>query len=101
MSQTDVRTFKAATMQEALEIVRRELGPDAVILNTRELPGPRFFKWRKSKERVEITAGTGVNVRPPKTVSASASRKPESVPLGAAVQPPASHRAIEELAPPP
>jgi flagellar biosynthesis protein FlhF len=101
MSQTDVRTFKAATMQEALEIVRRELGPNAVILNSRELPLPRFFKWRKSKDRVEITAGTGVNVRPPKAVSTFGSRKPESVPLGAAARPSATQRADDELAPPP
>jgi flagellar biosynthesis protein FlhF len=75
MSQTNVRTFQAATMQEALDIVRKELGPDAVILHTRELPRPRFFKWRKAKARVEITAGTGVNIRTPKAVSTTADRK--------------------------
>jgi flagellar biosynthesis protein FlhF len=68
MNQTDVRTFKAATMQQALDIVRRELGPEAVILHTREIPQPRFLKWRAAKERVEVTAGTGVNVRTPKAL---------------------------------
>src|SRR5262245_8772074 len=68
MNETEVRTFKAATMQEALDIVRRELGPDAVILHTRELPQPRFFRWRQTSERVEITAGTGVNVRTPRAL---------------------------------
>jgi flagellar biosynthesis protein FlhF len=72
MNQTEVRTFKAATMQEALEIVRRELGPEAVILHTREIPQPRFLKWRRSAERVEVTAGTGVNVRPPRAREQSA-----------------------------
>lgn len=62
---TDVRTYRAETMQEALALVRRELGPDAVILHTRELPQPRFLKWRRTGQRVEITAGTGVNVRTP------------------------------------
>jgi flagellar biosynthesis protein FlhF len=66
MNQTDVRTFKAASMQEALDIVRREMGPDAVILNTREIAPPRFLKWRKTSDRVEVTAGTGVNVRMPR-----------------------------------
>ncbi|HVW01227.1 MAG TPA: flagellar biosynthesis protein FlhF, partial [Planctomycetaceae bacterium] len=61
---TDVRTFKAATMHEALAIVRREMGPEAVILHTRELPAPRFFRWRDNPEKVEITAGLGVNIRP-------------------------------------
>src|SRR4029077_6672311 len=68
MNQTDVRTFKAATIQEALDIVRRELGPEAVILHTREIPQPRFLKWRTAKERVEVTAGTGVNVRTPRAL---------------------------------
>ncbi|HTI50269.1 MAG TPA: flagellar biosynthesis protein FlhF [Planctomycetaceae bacterium] len=66
MSQTDVRTFKAGTMQEALEMVRNELGPEAVILQTRELPPPRFFRWGRQAERVEVTAGAGVNVRTPR-----------------------------------
>ena len=61
----DVRTFKAATMQEALDIVRREMGPEAVILHTREVPKPKLLRWVGNKERVEITAGLGVNIRPP------------------------------------
>src|SRR5579863_9244197 len=61
---TDVRTFKAASMQEALDIVRREMGSDAVILHTREVPVTRFLGWSRSKPRVEITAGLGVNIRP-------------------------------------
>src|SRR5262245_30178104 len=101
MNQTDVRTFKAASMQQALEIVRREMGPDAVILHTREIPPPRFLKWRKSSERVEVTAGTGVNVRTPRAL-----QKPPA-PRGAATAPPptaprTAWRAHEEsLAPPP
>src|SRR6185369_11720838 len=74
MNQTDVRTFKAATMQEALDVVRRELGPDAVILQTRELPQSRFLSWRKNSERVEVTAGAGVNVRPPRGLMSSGER---------------------------
>ena len=101
MNQTDVRTFKAASMQQALEIVRREMGPDAVILHTREIPPPRFLKWRKSSERVEVTAGTGVNVRLPRAL-----QKPPA-PRGTGTStPPASARAAyraqeEPLAPPP
>jgi flagellar biosynthesis protein FlhF len=57
----DVRTFKAGSMSEALDIVRREMGPDAVILHTRELPQSRLLGFlRNNKERVEITAGLGV-----------------------------------------
>ena len=35
----DIKTFRAKTMQEALALVRRELGPDASVLHTRELNG--------------------------------------------------------------
>lgn len=61
----DVRTFKAASMAEALDVVRREMGPDAVILHTRELPQPRILGFlRSSKDRVEITAGLGIEAAP-------------------------------------
>jgi len=57
----DIRTYQAATMHEALEMVRRDLGPDAAVLHAREvrrrrfglLPGPRRF---------EVTASRGINV---------------------------------------
>jgi flagellar biosynthesis protein FlhF len=32
-----IQTFRAKTMQQALDLVRRELGPDAAVLHTREL----------------------------------------------------------------
>jgi flagellar biosynthesis protein FlhF len=83
-------------MQEALDIVRREMGPDAVILHTREMPQPRFLKWRKAAERVEITAGSGVNVRTPQALlSASANR------ASAALNPATQRHRDEYLAPPP
>ena len=31
----DIKTFRAKTMQDALALVRRELGPDASVLHTR------------------------------------------------------------------
>jgi flagellar biosynthesis protein FlhF len=52
-------------MQEALAVVRREMGPDAVILHTREVPKSKLLGWLRNQERVEITAGLGVNIRPP------------------------------------
>jgi flagellar biosynthesis protein FlhF len=95
MNQTDVRTFKAASMQQALEIVRREMGPEAVILHTREIPPPRFLRWRKSRERVEVTAGTGVNVRTPRALQKPPAASPPAAPR-------AAYRVSQEsLAPPP
>jgi len=60
---TEVKIFKAATMQDALDLVRKELGSEAVILHTRQVSERRFLPWKKSKPVVEITAGLGVNIR--------------------------------------
>ena len=61
---TDVRTYQAATMQEALDLVRRELGTGAVILHTRQIGQRRFLPWRKAKQEVEITAGIDIKIQP-------------------------------------
>lgn len=66
---SDVRTFKAASMQEALNLVREKMGSDAVILQTKQIPGRKsLLPWSKSKEEYEITAGLGINVRTPAAV---------------------------------
>lgn len=61
----DVRTYRAASMQDALAIVRKELGMDAVILHTRQVSKRRLLPFLRKREEVEITAGVGVNVRQP------------------------------------
>tara|TARA_R110002111_G_scaffold256015_1_gene322684 strand:+ start:28129 stop:29460 length:1332 start_codon:yes stop_codon:yes gene_type:complete len=62
----DVRTFKAASMQEALTLVRQKMGSDAVILQTKQIPGRKsLLPWSKPKDEFEITAGLGINVRTP------------------------------------
>ena len=58
----DVRTIRADSMQEALTLVRQEMGADAVILHTRQVDERTRLPWRKKRRRVEITAGQGVNV---------------------------------------
>jgi flagellar biosynthesis protein FlhF len=60
----EVRTFRAKSMHEALQLVREELGADAVILHTRQVELRRRLPWSKPRHEVEITAGVGVNVRP-------------------------------------
>ncbi|MEJ5347462.1 MAG: flagellar biosynthesis protein FlhF [Desulfosoma sp.] len=45
-----VKTFTAPTMQQALELVRKELGPEAILL------GNRKFKDTEGKPCIEITA---------------------------------------------
>jgi len=60
---SDVRTFRAKTMREALDLVERDLGREAIILQTRQISGRRLLPWRRPREEVEITAGVGLAVR--------------------------------------
>ncbi|MEM1060875.1 MAG: flagellar biosynthesis protein FlhF [Planctomycetota bacterium] len=57
----DVRTYRAASMREALTKVREELGADAVILKTRQVPTKRkMFGLKRGDDEYEITAGLGI-----------------------------------------
>jgi flagellar biosynthesis protein FlhF len=69
-----LKTFRAATMHEALMLVRRELGPDAAVLHTREVRH-RWFGWLPGPRQIEVTASRGVNVpsRLPKRSTATRS----------------------------
>ncbi|MCC6124191.1 MAG: flagellar biosynthesis protein FlhF [Pirellulales bacterium] len=58
----ELHTYRAKSMQEALSLVRRELGPDAAVLHTREVQLRRFFGCLRGPTQIEITAGRGVNV---------------------------------------
>jgi flagellar biosynthesis protein FlhF len=49
-------------MCEALALVRRHLGPDAAVLNTREVRESRLFGLISGPRMIEITASRGVNV---------------------------------------
>jgi flagellar biosynthesis protein FlhF len=60
----NLKTYQAQTMAEALASVRRDLGKDAVILNTRSIKKGGIFGFR-TKAIVEITATRGVNVLHP------------------------------------
>ena len=56
----DVKTFRARSMQEALSLVRRDLGPDAAVLHTREVRGG-VLRWLGGR-RIEVMASATVNV---------------------------------------
>jgi len=58
----EVKTYRAATMHEALRLVRRELGPDAAVLHTREVPSGRLLGWLTGRRQIEVTASADVNV---------------------------------------
>ena len=57
---TEVRTFRAGTMQEALAVVRQEFGSEAVILHTRQKAATRLWPWSRRAAEVEVTAGRDV-----------------------------------------
>jgi flagellar biosynthesis protein FlhF len=67
----DVRTFTAPNLQAALDIVRTELGPDAVILHTRQRESRRLWPWPRTRSEVEVTAGRGVSGDPAPRVTVS------------------------------
>src|SRR3989338_9934430 len=48
-----VKKFEADTLDEALKSIKRELGPDAIIMNTVTNSG---FKSAFKKNKIEITA---------------------------------------------
>jgi len=58
----ELKTYRAATMQEALALVRRDLGPDAAVLHTREVRSGRLLGWFTGAREIEVTASAGVNV---------------------------------------
>jgi flagellar biosynthesis protein FlhF len=58
----EVRTYRATTMHEALMLVRRDLGPDAAVLHTREVQTRRLFGCLRGPCQIEVTASAEVNV---------------------------------------
>src|SRR5437868_7044493 len=60
----EIKTYRAASMQEALALVRQDLGPEAAVLHTRELNGNRLLRWIPGLRKIEVTASRGVNVAP-------------------------------------
>lgn len=91
---TDVRTFTADSMQSALDIVRKEMGADAVILQTRQIEKRRLWPWLKSRQEVEITAGVGANVMQMAKAEAATATKTVAAP-------PRRFLNADDLAPPP
>jgi flagellar biosynthesis protein FlhF len=57
----DVKTYRAKSMQEALALVRRDLGADAAVLQTREVGGG-LLGLLLGRRRVEVTASNDVAV---------------------------------------
>jgi flagellar biosynthesis protein FlhF len=57
----DIKTFRAKTMRDALDLVRRELGPSAAVLHTREV-NSGLVRRLVFGRRYEVAASATVNV---------------------------------------
>lgn len=55
------QTFRAGSMQEALQMVRHTLGPDAAVLQTREVPRG-ILQWLTGPPEIEVVASAEVGV---------------------------------------
>ncbi|MFV1966990.1 MAG: flagellar biosynthesis protein FlhF [Pirellulaceae bacterium] len=57
----EVKSYRARSLQEALRLVRQDLGPGAAVLHTREV-SPGWFGWIGGARQIEVTASTEVHV---------------------------------------
>ena len=57
----EVKTYRAKSLQEALQLVRSELGPDAAVLHTREV-SEGLLRWFAGSRSIEVTASNSVIV---------------------------------------
>ncbi len=57
----EVQTFRAHSMQEALQLVRRTLGPEAAVLQAREV-GRGALAWLTGSREIEVLALSGVQL---------------------------------------
>ena len=76
MTESDVRTYRASSINEALRMVENDLGRDAVILHTRQIEHRSVLPWKKAPEEVEVTAGIGWTVAGTATASAPTELNP-------------------------
>jgi flagellar biosynthesis protein FlhF len=74
----NVKTYRARSMQEALAMVRRDLGPRASVLHTREVRPRALARLFGSQRMIEVVASASVSVpsRLPKKCGAQAAIVP-------------------------
>ncbi len=72
----DARTYRVPNLREALELIRRELGPDAALINTRRVRRQGLGGWLTGATELEVTAAADVSIPsrlPPEYVAATSS----------------------------
>lgn len=89
----EIKSYRARSVQEALALVRADLGPDAAVLHTREVAAGG--KWFGGARQIEVIATPEAENVPSRVPPALA----ETAPLPAAeVAPPPSDRYRSRLA---
>ena len=73
----DLRTYRARSLQEALRLVREDLGPDASVLHTRDV-AMGISRWLGGVKEIEVTASVEVQV-PSRLESMSRSNTPSDL----------------------
>ena len=57
----NIRSFRAASVEDALAQIRREMGHEAVVVETKQLSGRGLFSWFGSQSEVQVTASVGTS----------------------------------------
>lgn len=58
----DARTYRVPNLREALELIRRELGPEAALINTRRVRRQGLGGWLTGATELEVTAAADVSI---------------------------------------
>jgi hypothetical protein len=61
----EIKTYRAGSIREALQLVRYDLGPDAVVLNTREVRAGGLLALFSGRRCWELRASTDLPVLGP------------------------------------
>jgi len=57
---TSTKTYRVKSIQEALRLIRRDLGPDASVLHTKEVRAAGMLSWISGARELEVTASNTV-----------------------------------------
>ena len=61
MTEMQVKTYRAPSIQDALRMVRADLGPDAAVLQTREIKRG-WLTWFGKGAQIEVSAACGLDI---------------------------------------
>jgi flagellar biosynthesis protein FlhF len=93
----EVQTFRAHSMQEALRLIRNALGPDAAVLQAKEV-GRGAMSWLTGAREIEVLALSGVHLPSQFAEPAGGGHDAEAtlIPAEELVYDPAEHLPVSE-----